>query len=174
MAEFTHVKGLSELHKFLQTLPAKIEQNVMRGALTAGAVPIRDEAKSLAPVAEPSRKGKRLYGLRRGSLRDSIRTSSSRAKNGRVTAGVKVGGKSKKTGDVFFAHIVEYTGAVPHMIGKTMHPGMRPRPFMRPALDKAANKAVLAAGNYIKRRLATKHGIDTSGVELIGDGDGEP
>ena len=40
---------------------------------------------------------------------------------------------------------------------------------MRPALDSQATRAVVAAGEYIKRRLATKHGLDTSGVMIEGD-----
>ena len=32
-----HIKGGAELNKFLQQLPAKIEQSVLRGALRAGA-----------------------------------------------------------------------------------------------------------------------------------------
>jgi len=46
------------------------------------------------------------------------------------------------------------------------HPGSRPKPFMRPALDGRAQDAVVAAAQYMKRRLATKNGLDTSSVEI--------
>ena len=46
------------------------------------------------------------------------------------------------------------------------HPGSRPKPFMRPALDGRAQDAVSAAARYMKQRLATKHGLDTSGIEV--------
>ena len=46
------------------------------------------------------------------------------------------------------------------------HPGIQPRPFMRPALDSRAQAAVVAAAEYTKKRLATKHGLDTKDVEI--------
>jgi len=190
------VKGLADLNKFLQQLPAKMEQNVMRGALRAGANVIRDEAKRLAPVSEPNSQNKRRYGFYAGTLRDSIRVSA-RVKDGRVTATVHAGGKTKSGANVFYANWVEF-GTAAHAImakqanGKNaarrlnrqakrsgslqiggrfvgsvvMHPGSRARPFMRPALDGKAQAAVLAAADYIKKRLALKHGIDASSVEI--------
>jgi hypothetical protein len=46
------------------------------------------------------------------------------------------------------------------------HPGFQPKPFLRPALDAKAAEATVAAGNYIKYRLATKNGLDTSDVSV--------
>ena len=190
------VKGLADLNKFLQQLPAKMEQNVMRGALRAGANVIKDEAKRLVPVSEPNSQNRRRYGFYAGTLRDSIRVSA-RVKNGRVTASVYAGGKTKSGAHVFYANWVEF-GTAGHAImakqanGKNaarrlnrsakrggslriggqfvgsvvMHPGSRARPFMRPALDGKAQAAVLAAADYIKKRLALKHGIDASSVEI--------
>jgi hypothetical protein len=40
---------------------------------------------------------------------------------------------------------------------------------MRPALDAQASAAVVAAAEYMKDRLATKHGLDTSDVVIEGD-----
>lgn len=40
-----------------------------------------------------------------------------------------------------------------------MHPGSQPRPFLRPALDRRARDAVVAAAVYMRKRLATKHGL---------------
>lgn len=190
------VKGLADLNKFLQQLPAKMEQNVMRGALRAGANVIKDEAKRLVPVSEPNSQNRRRYGFYAGTLRDSIRVSA-RVKDGRVTASVYAGGKTKSGATVFYANWVEF-GTAGHAImakqtnGKNaarrlnrsakrggslriggqfvgsvvMHPGSRARPFMRPALDGKAQAAVLAAADYIKKRLALKHGIDASSVEI--------
>ena len=39
------VKGLAELQDFLDKLPQKIETNIMRGALRAGAKPVLEAAK---------------------------------------------------------------------------------------------------------------------------------
>lgn len=180
-----HVKGLSDLQKFMNRLPAKLEANVMRGALRAGVSQIKDAAVSNCPVGQPSAAGVKRYGLHAGSLRDSIRVGS-RIKGGRVEATVKVGGKGK-WGDVFFAHIIEFTGAKAHQIPRNSllrkvflsfgggiyasvnHPGMQAKSFLRPALDNQAGNAVNTTAAYMRKRLADKHGLDTSGVMLEGD-----
>jgi hypothetical protein len=55
-------------------------------------------------------------------------------------------------------------------VGPTVHhPGAKPHAFMRPALDAQAGAAVVAAAEYMKRRLATKEGLDTSAVMIEGD-----
>lgn len=46
------------------------------------------------------------------------------------------------------------------------HPGFHPRPFVRPAIDAKAQAAAQIVGEAIKKRLATKHGLDTSAVEI--------
>ncbi len=155
------VKGLADLNKFLQQLPAKVEQSVLRGALRAGANVVMAEAKANVPVDS-------------GQLRDGLKVSTS-SRRGRVTAKVKATGKH-----AFIAPWLEY-GTAAHKItakkGKGLffgglfvkgvqHPGSRPKPFMRPALDGRAQDAVVAAAQYMKRRLATKNGLDTSSVEI--------
>lgn len=154
------VKGLADLNKFLQQLPAKMEQNVLRSALRAGANVVKEEAKANVPVDS-------------GVLRDGLKVSTN-SRRGRVTANVKATGKH-----AFIAPWIEY-GTAAHKIaskGKGLffgglfarsveHPGSRAKPFMRPALDAKAQEAVIAAANAIKRRLATKNGIDTSSVEI--------
>ena len=176
-------KGLAELQKMLDTLPAKLERNIMRSALRAGAKVLMEEAKQNASVVS-------------GELRDSIRLSTS-ARRGKVSASVKT--------DLFYAKFVEF-GTSPHFISisatdtpqrktrrgmqsysmKTInqmvkrgslvigghfvgpsvhHPGAKPRPFLRPALDTQASAAVIAVANQVKRRL-TKQGLDASDVEV--------
>ena len=163
MSGLVHVKGLSEINKFLQELPAKVEKNILRGALRAGAKPVLEQAKANAPV-------------KTGVLAKGLKISTS-GKGGTVIAKVKAGGKH-----AFVAPWLEY-GTAPHKItskgggwlffgglfAKSIdHPGLSPRPFMRPALDTQANAAVLTAANYMKNRLASKHGIDTADIQ-IGD-----
>lgn len=155
------VKGLSELNKFLQQLPAKVEANILRGALREGAKPVMEAAKANAPV-------------KTGKLRDGIKSRTSLRK-GRVTTSIRVTGPHG-----YLARWFEY-GVAAHQItaakggwlffgGKyakaVNHPGISPRPFMRPALEAQATAAVLGAANYMKKRLATKNGLDTSGVEI--------
>lgn len=161
MSDTVYVKGLDQLQKFLDQLPAKVERNVMRGALRAGA---RD---AILPAAKAG-----VHNVS-GDLQKSLRVSV-RAKRGTVTAAVKT--------DLFYAKFVEY-GTRRHWItsrdGKALsigglffvkaveHPGTAPRPFLRPALDTQAAAAVLAAGEYIRNRLATKEGLDAaSDVQL--------
>lgn len=166
------VKGLKELQSFLDTLPAKIESNIMRGALRSAAKPMRDAAIQNCPTGEPSESNKRKYRVYNGALRDSIRISGRIDKRaGTITAKVVAGGKVRKTGaDVFYANMVEF-GTRPHSTSKVdngvqNHPGVHPRPFMRPAFDAESQSAVVAAGEYIKKRLSTKHGINTADIEI--------
>lgn len=83
---------------------------------------------------------------RRGMKAFSIRTLNTMAKRG-----------SLKIGSNFVGESIE-------------HPGARSRTFLRPALDSQARNAIIAAAEYIKKRLATKQGLDASGIEIsIGD-----
>lgn len=149
-----HVTGLADIQKLLDTLPVKIEKNIMRQALRAGCNVIKETAKQMAPVGPPSAKGAKVYGGYAGALRDSIRVGA-RIKGGKVTAYVKAGGKTKKGADVFYAHMLEY-GTV----------NMRARPYMRPALDSQASAAIVAAAEYMKARLSTKQGLDTADINI--------
>lgn len=207
MAEVV-VRGLAQLNKLLQELPVKLERNVVRGALRAGAMVIQKQAKANAPVGKPPGRSARLYGLYPGALRDSIRVSV-RTSRGTVIASVKAGGKIKKSGVVVFhAGWVEF-GTKPHLIsvaenerpinlgltsklgvltrvsmttinrrirslligsnfvGPTVsHPGATARPYLRPALDTQATNAVIAAAEYMKKRLATKEGLNTADIVI--------
>ncbi len=179
-----NIKGFSALQEYLKQLPAKVEANVMAGALRAGAKVILNEAKQMCPTGQPSGRGARRYKLYEGALRDSIKISVKRKKGatgGTINAYIRAGGKAKNGAYVFYAHVVEYTGAIAHRIPLTgsaklniagytyasaQHPGMNKRPFMRPALDGKAGAAIQATGEYIKKRLQTKEGIDTSGITI--------
>ena len=159
-----HVKGLADLQKFLDQLAPKMEANIMRGAIRAGMKPVQVSAKAGAAVAS-------------GLLRDGLKIST-RMQGGRVYSRLRATGKHG-----YLANWVEY-GTVAHEIrpkgGKSLflagifstlvnHPGARPKPFMRPALDSRAQDAVIAVGNYIKNRLATKEGLNTADIIIEGD-----
>lgn len=198
MADLVHVKGLGDLQKFLDTLPVKLEANVMRGALRAG-------MKVIKPVAQSnvrSVSGKLAQGLMISTR--IMRRDGLIAKTGSAVASLKAKGPHG-----YIAMWVEY-GTQAHyisvredekninvrrsfglgrlvresmttlnrrvlQIGQTFvgptvfHPGAKGRGFMRKALDSQAQNAVVAAAEYMKQRLATKHGIDTSGVTIEGD-----
>lgn len=160
------VNGLADLQKFLDQLPAKMEANVMRSALRAGIKPMKAVAIANCPTGEPSETNKQKYKLYSGALRDSIRVSGRIDKrNGNVVARLIAGGKTKTGADVFYANMVEF-GTRPHIIGDGVHPGVMPKPFMRNALDSEANAALVSAGEYIKKRLATREGLNTADIEI--------
>lgn len=175
MAE-VRVKGLRELNSFLQQLPAKLEASVLRGALREGAKVVEEQVK-----ANLQSNG----SVDTGRLRDSIRVSA-RLKAGRVVAAVKAGGRSgkkkvlkTKSGrfvagyeEAYYAMWVEYGTAAHKILPRkpggflaigngvfvrgVEHPGARPKPFMRPALERKAQEAVVAAAEYMKRRISSK------------------
>jgi HK97 gp10 family phage protein len=182
-----NVKGLKELQELLDKLPAKVEANIMRGALRAGAKPIR--AAAINNINSKS-----------GELAAGIKVST-RIKGGVVSALIGTRGPSG-----YKANFVEY-GTRAHLIsvqdnekninyrlsrkrgvtvlesmrtinrrvlqigrnfvGPTVdHPGAKPHPFMRPALDSEGQNAAMAAAAYIKRRLSTKHGLDVADIDI--------
>lgn len=194
MADDTRVKGLSELQRFLDQLPVKLERNIMRGALRAGAKPILLDAKG------------RIHSVS-GELAASLRIST-RARGRTVTARIISSGTPTQPNKPIW---VEY-GTRPHLIGVdkserpminsqpwtkagkfvrasmttvnrmvmkigarfvsgVRHPGARPKPFMRPAMDTQSGASVVAAGVYIRSRL-TKEGLNASRIEIgqIGGG----
>jgi len=158
-----YVRGLQELQKLLETLPVKVERNVLRGSLRSG-------MNTVKPVAQRyihSISGKLAAGLKVGT----------KSRGGTVTANLKATGPHR-----YIAHLVEF-GTRAHVIrarGKGLffggrfarsvqHPGARARPFMRPALDGQAQAAVVASAEYMKKRLASKEGLDTSHIIIEGD-----
>jgi HK97 gp10 family phage protein len=165
MADDIHVTGLAELQAFLDTLPVKLEKNILRAAMRAGANVVREVAQANVPVKS-------------GALRDSLSAKkgiSTNIRGGIVTAKVRT--------KIFYAKWVEY-GTRPHTITakdrkwlsfgglffqSVNHPGIvHPKAFMRPALDSQASAAVIAVGEKIKSRL-TKEGLDVADVMIEGD-----
>lgn len=160
MAEI-HVTGLAALNEFLTALPIKIERNILRSSLRAGMKVVQPVAKANALKAS----GAYANGLKIGT----------RARGGKVTAYLKATGPH-----AFLGPWIEW-GTRPHSITakekgwlsfggifakEVMHPGTKPHPHMRPALDMQASNAVVAAAEYMKARLATKHGLDTADIDI--------
>lgn len=158
------VKGLGDLNKFLDQLPARMEKNFLRGAVRAGAKVPMAEIKQTVPVE--------TVGKHPGALRDSIKLTTS-ARAGIVKATVKVGGKK-----AYWAGWVE-KGTKPHDIKpkrlKSLffaglarmivhHPGAKAKPFAGPALRNNVQASVNAMGAYLRARF-TKAGIDVPGPE---------
>lgn len=160
MASSVEIRGLAELHKTLQELPAKIERNVLRGGLRAGAKVMEAEATRLCPEGLPTLDSVKR-GARIGELKRSIRVTM-RASKSTVRATLKAGNKV-----AWYAHLVEF-GTARHWIKpknrKSLfvaglfkevidHPGARPKPFMRPAFDGKWRAAIDAMADYIRARL---------------------
>lgn len=157
------IKGGAELQRFLSQLPQKVERNILRSALRKGARVILQDAKSRAPMKTGVlRAGLKIKGsLRYGTAKASVVTTGKHAYLARwleygVQAHTITAGKGK-----FLALL---TGG--HPVKSVQHPGIRPKPFMRPALDSQAQAAIAAVAAQIRARL-TKAGID-----LPDEGDG--
>lgn len=163
-SENFNVQGLKELQNMLEQLPIRIEKNIMRGALRAGANVMRNAARQEAPVDD-------------GTLKKSIKTTSPNIKKGDVTVRVET--------DLYYARMIEfgtasyYTGngrtvgkhyKIPKltkgkrrlkkalnfggvMVNSAVHPGIKPQPFMRRAFDGSSSEAVAAFAQYVATRL---------------------
>jgi HK97 gp10 family phage protein len=141
------IVGGRQLDDLLQTLPAKMQKNINRSALRAGAATLLPEVKSRIPVDS-------------GQLQASARITT-RAKGATVSASVKVGNFV-----AWYAHLVEY-GTQSHVerardgamqfsgvtVREVNHPGTRPQPFMRPAIDHAFPQVIAAVTAKIRQRL---------------------
>lgn len=178
------IRGGRELDRLLQTLPVKVERNVVRAGLRAGATVFRGEVQQRVPRDD-------------GDLAASVRITS-RIQRGKVTVSVKVGNSV-----AWYAGLVEY-GTKPHYIAvsdaergagrgigrrgtaarretrasmrtvnrrvlqiganfvgpSVRHPGARPNAFMRPAAEAGLRAALTAVDTRI-RQLLTNHGINT-------------
>ena len=145
-----HIKGLEGLQALLDELPARIEKNMVRGGLRAGAKVVEAEAKQLCPVGKT------------GALKESIHVSM-RTRQGRISATISAGG-----GKAWYAGMVEH-GTARHWIKPkdreslflaglerkaVQHPGAKKQPFMRPAIDGKASEAIETFSAYLKNRLA--------------------
>jgi HK97 gp10 family phage protein len=152
MAEL-NINGLAELQAALARLPKAIEQNILRGALVAGAQPILADAKAGAAVAS-------------GLMRDGLKVSTS-VIDGVLTASIKATGKH-----AYLAKFVEF-GTAAHRIdakngsalafgggvfNHVQSPGQRARPFLRPAFDAQSAAAIKATAEYINKQLEAGQG----------------
>ena len=191
-----HIKGLADLQKFLDVLPVKVEKNIMRGALRAGMNVVKPDAQSRihnvsGALAKSLKVGTRARG---GKVTANLRSRASRAEVPQnLDLWLEYGTRphfisvqdsekpinrrlSNKRGRVVLASMstvnryVRSLKIAGRFVGPTVfHPGSQPKPFMRPALDAQARAAVVAAGEYVKTRLSTKHGIDTAHIRVEGD-----
>lgn len=167
------VVGKDELQAALGEIAEKLPVNAVRKALRAGAAVIREKARSLAPV--------RTGALRKAISSGTDRTKNSRVPFAFVNIAKRVfwvettkrgkrrlkseawGGSSR--GFIYprnYAHLVEY-GTGPHSLdpqgGRVgggpprMHPGSRPQPFFRPAIDTTKSQVMSAIAGVMGEEL---------------------
>jgi HK97 gp10 family phage protein len=159
--QLVSVQGLSDLQKMLDELPAKIEANIMRGALRQGANVYRDRARANAPVGKT------------GKLKKSIKVKTTLRK-GKAVSQIVAGG-----GDAFYAKFVEFgtasfyegngrTVGAPYKIEpknrkamkfgdvfteSAVHEGVRPTGFMRRAFDGGTSEVIEEVAAYVRMRI---------------------
>jgi len=168
VANEVRVEGLAALDRMLKELPAKIEGNVMRGALRAGQTVIADAARENLVAAGAVKSGALVRSVK-------VRFKRRSAKFGWIRVDVVAGDKT-----AWYAHIIEfgsggyYTGTgskskrraysiKPSKAGAlslgsglregVTHPGVRPRRFMRDALDRKSQAAIDRVAEYLRVRV---------------------
>jgi len=156
------MKGRSEVKSFIAGIPSDLAK-LLRGAGRAGAKVIADEAKDRVISDE---------------VRSGIKVAT-KAEDGRIIAKVQVKGKfafiapwleygtdphfisvdDSQRGGMSVRKVNERVKAGSLVIGGNFvgstvhHPGARPHPFLRPALDTKENEARNAAQHYINSRV---------------------
>jgi HK97 gp10 family phage protein len=154
MAEYREVTGLRELLAAMNTLPARIEKNVLTGAVGSGAKVLRVEAKARAPVAVTVGK----HSPPPGTLKRAIYSAKSRKASSanRVAFRIKVkqalnNGKGSKNVAAYSNLDAFYWWWVEAGTSK-----MAARPYLRPAFEVKKLVALETIRDYIRKRLPTE------------------
>ena len=179
------VEGMREVLAALEELPKRVRKNVVRRSLYAGATIVRDEARRRVPVrtgalkktiiARTNKPKKSYPDLFFGEV--AIQSQAFNfGKKGRARKVKKDPMRTRKyyRGEIYprnYAHLVEF-GTAPHATGRggmggRMHPGARPKPFMRPAYESKKHEAV-----EVIRKSALEN-IDKEVAKLAAKGKGK-
>jgi HK97 gp10 family phage protein len=143
------ITGGKELADLLAAMPDRAANNVMRGALYAGAVVIRDEARRLAPLGHPPLpKGESAATLRKGII-----ASRGRGTRGTLVAKVHLSKEAWYGRLVEFGHRIAKGGALRGRRRGRVAGNVPAHPFMRPAFDSKREAAVAAIIAYAHRRI---------------------
>lgn len=144
------VEGLDKLSAVLRELPQRIGRNALRGAVSAGAAVIRNEARLRAPVytgdvsqghPPPGTLKRAIFQSRvKSGCDDQRQTFMVAVKQGKKYRGQ--GKKGDKSQDAYYWRWVEMGTAK-----------MAPHPFLRPAFDAQKENAVLAIATYLAERI---------------------
>jgi HK97 gp10 family phage protein len=134
-----HFEGGAELAQALDSLSVRVTQNVAREALKHGGELIRKRASQLAP-----------YEVGPPDLRDNIGMSNAKVSEAGDIAAIKIGPTRG------FAY------GLPQELGTRHHAA---QPFMRPAFDTEAPKALGLIGQELWRQLAGRGFVRTGVME---------
>lgn len=155
------ITGVEAVMAALNALPARIQQNVLRGAARAGAAVIRDEARLRAPVytgkvseghPPPGTLKKNIYLT---YVREQSTAAQQTYKVG-VRSGKKLQGQVKymKRRDGTTRAVVTNQDAYYWVFVEKGTSKMAAKPFMRPALDAKKADAIAAMQKYLADRVA--------------------
>lgn len=117
-----------ELLKTLAQFPKNIQNNVMTGAIRAGANVVRDEARLRAPKKTKELAKSIVSIKRRAEVRNQVKFSVTPSK-GKNKAGWR-------------AHFIEFGTSK-----------MSAKPFLRPAFEVSESKSLDATKDYIAKRI---------------------
>jgi hypothetical protein len=160
------VRGKAAVQRFIERVPGELQSKVLRGAARAGAKVVADEIKVQTPSEE---------------VRDGLRMRSQQPDAGRIVVKIDVKpGWARSVGtwleygtaphfitvddsqrEGMSASRINKLGKGGTLVisgkpvGKTVHhPGARPHPAFRPALDLKEGEAIEAAQGYINSRVS--------------------
>ncbi len=174
------VKGLAQTRNLIRSLPARFEEQVLRGAARSGANVIAADARERAesPLVKAGIVVRTSVREHAASARVTVKGRMARAvatwaewgtdphfiqvdeaqRGGRGVA--EINASNRGTGA---RHALLINGQP--VSGTVHHPGARPHPFLRPARDLRERDAIAAAQAYINKRLA--------GGKIIGTDEGD-
>lgn len=172
-----NVRGLSQLADELASFGEAVAKKHMLKATMEASASVLEYARKKAPRGKGNKRNS--AGSKIGHLADDLQKVKAKARNGSEVRYV--------IGSYFHSgllHLVEF-GTQPHRQGQGDHPGSRPQPFLRPAIDEGGGEAIdvfakrIMEGVYqegAKRRAKIKRlekyltvvglGIQRSGVRL--------
>ena len=147
------LSGARELDRVLQKLPREIGEKVLLSSLRVGAKEIKEAAKARAPVRSgggaktvKTAVGGGIRVVRQpGFLKNSIRIA--RLRGSESSAAVSIGPRR----EAFYGMFQEF--------GTRFQPA---RPWLRPALDAAAGRAIAAFGKALGKK------VERAAVKLAG------
>lgn len=165
------IEGIDKLAAAIKKALVNHTPAEVRKAMRKSAMVIVNEAKQRAPVATKPHKFTTKAGdtieVQPGNLRKSIQILPRWSQD---PSGTWIGPKiqrrkvSKSGVNGWYAHFVEY-GTAAHNLGYkgkyvtgkgAQHPGTKPRPFMRPAIDTKGQEALNMAMADIEKLIMSK------------------